>query len=128
MNVRPKIHLSSVQVSFFNSSSSLCILFKGLISPTRIAIHSRGCLAFLFFPSSFFFIGSPCRSILPRPIDFTLYVARSSLYDHFRQRGYERDVGKFCSPAAVSSISIPVSSSSRSATLRSLLVVFSRAD
>lgn len=62
MNVRPKIHLSLVQVSFFNSSFLLCIPFKGLISPTRIAIHSRmSCFLFSVFLLSSLYPASPHR-------------------------------------------------------------------
>lgn len=62
----------------------------------------------------------------PRPIDFVPYVANPPPYDRFCQHRYERDVEKFCSPAAVSSISISLPL--RAALPFASLFVFSRAD
>lgn len=79
-------------------------------------------------PSSLFFSFLLSLSLYlalfpPRPIDFVPYVANPPPYDRFCQHRYERDVEKFCSPAAVSSISISVP---LRAALRSLLSSFFR--
>lgn len=133
VNVRSKIHLGSTFLFLIRLFHFVSFL-KGLISPTRIAIHPR-MPRFLFSSSSSFLRRAhppPPSLYLASPHRFhSLRVARSLPPTTTSVSADTKGTSKSFVLPPLSSISIPVSSpSSRPVppSARSLLFVFTRAD